>query len=160
MGDILTQWLFLSYLAAQANGILYWAKRWHVCLAAFSTFWAVCRHKAKQHTKSIRREQNTKTTFIRWPASRLQSATILRMRGPCLYQTSWCTARRCAWCHSAALSLYGPPGRYLHEGWSLRRYPAGRKGTEWGGHQSSSPTIFLWRYNILQKNYFTNVFLH
>lgn len=31
----------LPYLAAQAKGILYWPRRWQVCLAAFSTFWAV-----------------------------------------------------------------------------------------------------------------------
>lgn len=65
--------IFLSYLAAQANGILYWAKRWHVCLAAFSTFWAVCTYKPRQHTKSIWRGQKTKTSFIQWPGSRLQS---------------------------------------------------------------------------------------
>lgn len=53
---------------------------------------------------------------------------ILCVRGPCLYQRSWCTARRSAWCHSATPSRCGPPGRYLHEGWSLRRLPAGRNG--------------------------------
>lgn len=48
---------FLSYLAAHANGILYWAKRWHVCLAAFSTFWAVCAHKPRQNQYGETRKQ-------------------------------------------------------------------------------------------------------
>lgn len=35
-------------MAAQANGILYWPRRWQVCLAAFKTFWAVCKYKGRQ----------------------------------------------------------------------------------------------------------------
>lgn len=51
-GNILTHELFVSYLAAQANGILYWPKRWHVCLAALSTFWAVCGDTAANNQRT------------------------------------------------------------------------------------------------------------
>lgn len=48
---------------------------------------------------------------------------------PCWCQRSWCTARRSVWCRSAAPSPHGPPGRCLHEGWSLKRCPRGEGGT-------------------------------
>jgi len=108
--DILTHELFLSYLAAQANGILYWPKRWHVCLAAFSTFWAVCGDVGEDIV-------NTKSKLLSCVCS-----NVVNKRGrPCWHQKSWCTAQRSVWCHSATLSPHGPPRRYLHVGWSLKR---------------------------------------
>lgn len=69
LGNILTHWLFLSYLAAQANGILYWPKRWHVCLAALSTFWAVCGDRQTKNTKSIRNTKD-KHRILDWKSCR------------------------------------------------------------------------------------------
>lgn len=37
------------YLAAHANGILYWPSLWHACLAFFSTFWATLKTSESSH---------------------------------------------------------------------------------------------------------------
>lgn len=117
----------LSYLAAQANGILYWPKRWHVCLAVLSTFWAVCRDSQtkktkKTPTKSIRNTKDKKpvpafvvcTSFNGWKSK----GTV-----PCLCRRSWYMAQSSVWCHSVTPSLHEPPRRYLHGGSSRRKYP-------------------------------------
>lgn len=44
---------------------------------------------------------------------------------PCWCRRTWCTALHSVWCRSVTLSPHGPPGRYLREGWSLKRYPGG-----------------------------------
>lgn len=46
----------MTYLAAQAKGILYCPSRWHVCLAAFSTFGTVC---GSTHTKKQKKQDKT-----------------------------------------------------------------------------------------------------
>lgn len=114
--------------------------KWHPVLAqalacllgSFEHLLSSLRRHGRRQTQNTNTKINTegkmaKTRMLHHRALRRSRHVCVFEWGekqkPCWCQRSWCTARHSAWCRFVTPSLRGPPGRYRHGGWSLKRYP-------------------------------------